>query len=111
MTSTLLHVGKIIPPDEIIDTGAPTREPCGQRIWLTRVETKVGPRIEPKKHLSARSGRPTMDFVTAVGGVAAVCTTVSHFPQLKKCGQTGHTGDLLLRMLSILAAGIAMWTL
>ena len=52
-----------------------------------------------------------MDLVTAVGGVAAVCTTVSYFPQLKKCWQTGHTGDLSLRMLSILAAGIAMWTL
>ena len=52
-----------------------------------------------------------MDFVTAVGRVAAFCTTVSYFPQLKKCWQTGHTGDLSLRMLSILAAGIAMWTL
>ena len=51
-----------------------------------------------------------MDFVTAVGGVAAFCTTVSYFPQLKKCWQTGHTGDLSLRMLSILATGIAMWT-
>ena len=36
---------------------------------------------------------------------------MSYFPQLKKCWQTGHTGDLSLRMLSILAAGIAMWTL
>jgi MtN3 and saliva related transmembrane protein len=43
--------------------------------------------------------------------VAAFCTTVSYFPQLKKCWQTGHTGDLSLRMFSILAAGIAMWTL
>jgi MtN3 and saliva related transmembrane protein len=51
-----------------------------------------------------------MDFITAVGGVAAFCTTVSYFPQLKKCWQTGHTGDLSLRMLSILATGIAMWT-
>ena len=52
-----------------------------------------------------------MDFVTVVGAVAAFCTTVSYFPQLKKCWQTGHTGDLSLRMLSILAAGIALWTL
>ena len=50
-----------------------------------------------------------MDFVTAVGGVAAFCTTVSYLPQLKKCWQTGHTGDLSLRMLSILATGIATW--
>jgi len=30
------------------------------------------------------------------GGVAALCTTVSYFPQLKKCWQTGETGDLSL---------------
>src|SRR6476659_6597171 len=52
----------------------------------------------------------SMDLVTAVGGVAAFCTTVSYFPQLKKSWQTGHSGDLSLRMLSILAIGIAMWT-
>jgi MtN3 and saliva related transmembrane protein len=32
-----------------------------------------------------------MDFVTVLSAVAALCTTVSYFPQLKKCWQSGHT--------------------
>ena len=54
MNSTFLHNDKIIAPDEIIDTHAPTCEPCGQRMWLTRVETKVGPSIESKKHYECK---------------------------------------------------------
>ena len=50
-----------------------------------------------------------MDLLTAVGGVAAFCTTVSYFPQLRKCWQTGHAGDLSLRMFLVLSAGIALW--
>jgi MtN3 and saliva related transmembrane protein len=50
-----------------------------------------------------------MDLVTAVGGVAALCTTVSYFPQLRKCWQTGHTGDLSLTMFSVLAVGVGLW--
>jgi MtN3 and saliva related transmembrane protein len=50
-----------------------------------------------------------MDLVTAVGGVAAFCTTTSYFPQLLKCWQTGHTGDLSLRMFLVLAAGVTRW--
>ena len=51
-----------------------------------------------------------MDLVTVLGGVAALCTTVSYFPQLQKCWQTGHTGDLSLVMFLVLAAGVALWT-
>jgi MtN3 and saliva related transmembrane protein len=50
-----------------------------------------------------------MNIVTFVGGVAALCTTVSYLPQLIKCWQTGHTGDLSLGMFSVLAAGVALW--
>ena len=46
---------------------------------------------------------------TLVGFVAAFCTTVSYIPQVKKCWQTGSTGDLSLKMLAILATGIALW--
>ena len=46
---------------------------------------------------------------TLVGLVAAFCTTVSYIPQVKKCWQTGSTGDLSLKMLLILGAGIALW--
>jgi MtN3 and saliva related transmembrane protein len=50
-----------------------------------------------------------MDFTTVVGLAAAVCTTVSYYPQLKKCWDTGSAGDLSLKMFSILAVGIALW--
>ena len=46
---------------------------------------------------------------TVVGFVAAFCTTVSYIPQVKKCWQTGSTGDLSLKMLAILATGISLW--
>jgi predicted SprT family Zn-dependent metalloprotease len=54
MNSTFLHDDKITPPDEITDKYAPTCEPCGQRMWLTRVETKVGASIEFKKQYECK---------------------------------------------------------
>jgi MtN3 and saliva related transmembrane protein len=50
-----------------------------------------------------------MNWTTAIGFLAAVCTTASYFPQLKKCWDTGETGDLSLKMFSVLALGIALW--
>ena len=50
-----------------------------------------------------------MDLSTVIGTVAAFCTTVSYVPQLKKCWDTGSAGDLSLRMLLILASGVALW--
>ena len=50
-----------------------------------------------------------MDTTTAIGGFAAVCTTASYIPQLKKCWETGEAGDLSLKMFLILTAGIASW--
>jgi MtN3 and saliva related transmembrane protein len=50
-----------------------------------------------------------MDFTTLIGLMAACFTTVSYYPQLKKCWQTGSAGDLSLKMFSTLAAGIALW--
>ena len=50
-----------------------------------------------------------MDWTTALGSIAAFCTTVSYFPQLHKCWQTGEAGDLSLKMFSILAMGVALW--
>ena len=52
-----------------------------------------------------------MNLTTAVGLVAAFCTTVSYYPQLRKCWETGTAGDLSFRMLTILSAGIALWVL
>ena len=50
-----------------------------------------------------------MDLTTAIGGAAAFCTTVSYFPQLKKCWETGEAGDLSLKMFVILATGVTLW--
>jgi MtN3 and saliva related transmembrane protein len=41
---------------------------------------------------------------------AAFCTTVSYYPQLKKCWDTGSAGDLSLKMFLTLATGVALWT-
>ena len=48
-------------------------------------------------------------LTSVIGFLAACCTTVSYFPQLKKCIDTGKAEDLSIKMLSILAAGIALW--
>jgi MtN3 and saliva related transmembrane protein len=51
-----------------------------------------------------------MDWTTIIGSVAAFCTTASYAPQLYKCWKTGAAGDLSLKMFSILATGVALWT-
>lgn len=50
-----------------------------------------------------------MDVGTVIGAIAAVCTTLSNLPQLKKCWATGSAGDLSLRTLVIHSAGVALW--
>ena len=50
-----------------------------------------------------------MDVGTIVGLIAAGCTTFSSVPQLKKCWETGSSGDLSLRMVLIYGAGVALW--
>lgn len=46
---------------------------------------------------------------TAVGLVAAFCTTVSYIPQVVKCWKTRKAGDISLKMLLTLATGVALW--
>ena len=50
-----------------------------------------------------------MDFGTIVGLVAAACTTFSSVPQLKKCWETGSSGDLSLRMVLSHSTSVALW--
>jgi MtN3 and saliva related transmembrane protein len=50
-----------------------------------------------------------MDFTTLIGLAAAFCTTISYYPQLKKCWETGSAGDLSLKMFLTLATGVALW--
>jgi MtN3 and saliva related transmembrane protein len=42
---------------------------------------------------------------------AAFCTTISYYPPLKKCWQTGSSGDLSLRMFTTLGLGVALWVI
>lgn len=46
---------------------------------------------------------------TIIGSAAAFCTTVSYYPQVKKCWSTGRAGDLSLKMFLTLACGVALW--
>lgn len=50
-----------------------------------------------------------MDLVTVIGTVAALSTTASYVPQLKKCWDTGSADDLSLRMLLTLGTGVSLW--
>jgi MtN3 and saliva related transmembrane protein len=49
------------------------------------------------------------NLVTLVGFVAAACTTGAIVPQLYKAWSTGSTDDISLRMLLVLAFGLALW--
>jgi len=48
-------------------------------------------------------------WTTLIGLAAAVCTTASYVPQVRKTWRTRETGDLSLRMLVTLAFGLALW--
>ena len=48
---------------------------------------------------------------TLIGALAALCTTISYVPQVRKCWSTGKADDLSLRMFVTLAAGIGLWVI
>ncbi len=50
-----------------------------------------------------------MDWVTAMGYLAGVCTTTAFLPQAIKIVKTKHTKDLSLGMYAILTSGISLW--
>ena len=50
-----------------------------------------------------------MGWYTILGLTAALCTTVSFFPQLVKTVQTRHTKDISLAMYSLITLGILLW--
>jgi hypothetical protein len=50
-----------------------------------------------------------MDSITAVGGIAAFCTSVSYLPLSSgNAGRPGRSDDLSLRMLLVLWLGVAL---
>jgi MtN3 and saliva related transmembrane protein len=50
-----------------------------------------------------------MDYISAVGFLAALLTTTSNLPQAIKCWRTGSTEDISLRAFTILAIGLSAW--
>jgi len=46
---------------------------------------------------------------TAIGLIAAFCTTISYIPQVVKCWKTRKAGDISLKMLLTLASGLVLW--
>jgi MtN3 and saliva related transmembrane protein len=92
------------------------RRPTGSRIHAAPDPVVRGRdtafRSTPSRAMSPGTNETTIHFLemnTTIGLFAAFCTTVSYFPQLKKCWDTGSAGDLSLTMFLILALGVATW--
>ena len=51
----------------------------------------------------------TITWITAIGMVAAICTTASFLPQVVKTWRTKSAGDLSLVMYAILCTGVFLW--
>jgi MtN3 and saliva related transmembrane protein len=49
------------------------------------------------------------DFIQWIGVCAAVLTSLSYIPQVRKAWPRGSTSDLSLKMLLALTAGLALW--
>jgi MtN3 and saliva related transmembrane protein len=50
-----------------------------------------------------------MDYVTAIGFMAAALTVIAFFPQLVKVWKTKSTRDISLGMFSIFCCGVLLW--
>ena len=48
-------------------------------------------------------------FMSAIGALAAICTSLSYIPQVTKALPRGSTGDLSFKMLAVLTTGLALW--
>lgn len=48
-------------------------------------------------------------LASLIGTAAAICTTASYIPQVRKAWATRSTGDLSLKMLLLLLAGLSLW--
>jgi MtN3 and saliva related transmembrane protein len=50
-----------------------------------------------------------MNWLTTIGLLAAICTTIAFLAQVIKTVRTKQTGDLSLLMYIILTAGLFLW--
>ncbi len=51
----------------------------------------------------------TDTLLTVIGAAAAVSTSLSYFPQVRKAWPRGSTSDLSLKMLAALTVGLVLW--
>jgi MtN3 and saliva related transmembrane protein len=51
-----------------------------------------------------------MDYASWIGLAAGALTTFCYVPQLKKVWDTRSTEDISLKMMLVLASGLALWT-
>jgi MtN3 and saliva related transmembrane protein len=62
-----------------------------------------------KLSLPILDGVDGVTFTTAIGLVAATCTTVAFIPQVLKAWQTRSTSDISAGMFLLLVVGIVLW--
>ena len=65
--------------------------------------------MSERGRLARKPDAADVDFTVPIGVLAALATTASYFPQLKKCWETGEANDLSLTMFLILTVGIGLW--
>ena len=53
----------------------------------------------------------TQSIVPWIGILAAVLTSLSYIPQVRKAWPRGSTADLSLHMLVVLTSGLLMWVM
>src|SRR3979490_735705 len=59
--------------------------------------------------LSHATARMIQSLIPWIGVCAAVLTSLSYIPQVRKAWPRGSTKDLSLRMLLVLTAGLLLW--
>jgi MtN3 and saliva related transmembrane protein len=60
-------------------------------------------------HVFLANARMIQASIPWIGAVAAVLTSLSYLPQLRKAWPRGSTSGLSLKMLVVLTAGLALW--
>ena len=60
-------------------------------------------------HAIIASARTIQSSIPWIGACAAVLTSLSYIPQVRKAWPRGSTSDLSLKMLVVLTAGLTLW--
>ena len=60
-------------------------------------------------HAIIASARMIQSSIPWIGACAALLTSLSYIPQVRKAWPRGSTSDLSLKMLVVLTAGLTLW--